>query len=176
MRILTCLQVFLFAMLAISGVSFADGLFDFQMTLANKGNVEAQFKVGEMYENGFGVTKNTEEGLKWITKAAEQGHETVGFKLLYYDIGKNGVNDGNKAKFDELNNKALAGNGQAQYYVGLMHANGVGVKKDNDKALDWLGKASLVGVTAAEAEITKLRESQARAQLEQQRKEAEKRT
>jgi flagellar biosynthesis GTPase FlhF len=161
-------------MLACTGISYADGLFEFQMKLANKGNVEAQFKVGEMYENGFGVEKNTEEGMKWITKAAEQGHETAGFKLLYYDLKKNGVNAGNKAQFDELNNKALAGNGQAEYYVGLMHANGVGVKKDEDKALDWLSKASLVGVTAAEAEITKLRESQQKAQIEQ-RREAEKR-
>lgn len=167
--------VFLFAvLLASTGVSYADGLFDFQMKLANKGNVEAQFKVGEMYENGFGVEKNTEEGLKWIKKAADQGHETAGFKLLYYDLRKNGINDGNKPEFDELNNKALSGNGQAQYYLGLMNANGVGVKKDEEKALDWLNKASLVGVTAAEAEITKIRESNQRAQLER-RREAEKR-
>ena len=155
-------------------VAYADGLFDFQMKLANKGNVEAQFKVGEMYENGFGVEKNVEEGLKWIRKAAEQGHETAGFKLLYYDIRKNGINDKNKAQFDELNNKALGGNGQAQYYVGLMYAHGVGVKQNDDMALDWLGKASLVGVTTAEAEIIKIRENSQRAQL-QQRREAEQR-
>jgi flagellar biosynthesis GTPase FlhF len=166
--------ILLAVLLASIGVLHADGLFDFQMKLANKGNVEAEFKVGEMYEKGFGVEKNVEEGLKWITKAAEHGHETAGFKLLYYDIRKNGVNDGNKAKFDELNNKAAAGNGQAQYYVGLMYAHGVGVKQDEDTALDWLGKASLVGVTAAESEITKLRESAQRAQL-QQRREAEQR-
>lgn len=167
--------VILFAVLILStGISSADGLFDFQMKLANKGNVEAQFKVGEMYENGFGVEKNVEEGLKWITKAAEQGHETAGFKLLYYDIRKNGINAGNKAKYDELNNKALAGNGQAQYYLGLMNAHGVGVKLDEEKALDWLNKASLVGVTAAEAEIIRIRESHQKEQIEQ-RREAEKR-
>jgi TPR repeat protein len=167
--------VMLFAVLMLStGISSADGLFDFQMKLANKGNVEAQFKVGEMYENGFGVEKNVEEGLKWITKAAEQGHETAGFKLLYYDIRKHGINAGNKAKYDELNNKALAGNGQAQYYLGLMNAHGVGVKLDEEKALDWLNKASLVGVTAAEAEIIRIRESHQKEQIEQ-RREAEKR-
>jgi TPR repeat protein len=160
--------------MAVTGIAFADGLFDFQMKLANKGNVEAQFKVGEMYENGFGVEKNVEEGLKWIRKAAEQGHETAGFKLLYYDIQKNGINDKNKAQFDELNNKALGDNGQAQYYVGLMYAHGVGVKQNDDTALDWLSKASLVGVTTAEAEIIKIRESSQRAQLQQHR-EAEQR-
>lgn len=167
--VVRALIIFLVLLLSTTGVSHADGLFDFQMKLANKGNVEAQFRVGEMYENGFGVEKNEEEGLKWITKAAEQGHETAGFKLLYFDIRKNGVNDGNRAAFDELNTKALASNGQAQYFVGLMYANGVGVKKDEDKALEWLSKASLVGVTAAEAEITKLRQYQQRAQLEQRR-------
>jgi len=167
--------VLLFAAVLVStDLAYADGLFDFQMKLANKGNVEAQFKVGEMYEKGFGVKQNTEEGLKWIRKAAEQGHETAGFKLLYYDIRDNGINDSNRASFDELNKKAKGGNGQAQYYVGLMYAYGVGVKEDDDKALEWLNNASLVGVTAAEAEINKIRESSQRAQLER-RREAEQR-
>ena len=45
-------SIFLFA---LPGIAQADGLFDFQMKLANKGNAEAEFHVGEMYETGFGV-------------------------------------------------------------------------------------------------------------------------
>ena len=47
--------------LSVSTIAQADGLFDFQMKLAQKGNAEAQFKVGEMYETGFGVKEDKTE-------------------------------------------------------------------------------------------------------------------
>ena len=77
--------------LLLPSISQADGLFDFQMKLAKKGNAEAEFKVGEMYETGFGVKKDMNEAKNWITKSASQGHETARFKLLYWDVEKNGL-------------------------------------------------------------------------------------
>ena len=140
----------------------ADGLFDFQMKLAKKGNSEAEFKVGEMYETGFGVKKDMKEASKWITKAAGKGHETAKFKLLYWDVEKNGLKGGNKAKVDALKAKAEEGNPQAQYYVGKMHAHGVGMKKNSDKALQLLNKAALVGILEAEREAVIVRENKQR--------------
>jgi phage-related minor tail protein len=74
-----------------------------------------------------------------------------------------------------LQDAARDGDGYAQYYVGLMHSRGVGVKKNNRAALDWLGKASLVGITAAESEIARIngtanQGAQLRAQREAERK------
>ena len=149
----------------------ADGLFDFQMKLAKKGNPEAQFKIGEMYETGFGVKKDLAKAQEWINKAAKQGHETARFKLLYWDIEKHGLTAANKAKFEALKAKADAGNADAQYYIGKMYANGIGVKKDADKAMGWLSKAALVGVLAAEQEITHLREEKQRQALARRRAE-----
>jgi len=103
----------------ISGAQ-ADMVFDFQMKLAQKGNAEAQFKVGEMYETGRGVEKNMVEAKRWITRAAEQGHQAANYKLLYYDLQNNGVTARNKPKLTELQQEAKDGNGIAQYYVGLM--------------------------------------------------------
>lgn len=157
--------------------SHADGLFDFQMKLATSGNVEAQYKVGEMYETGFGVKQDQKEAMNWITKAAGQGHETASFKLLYWDAQKNGLKGENKAKVDELKKKAKADNPQAQYFVGKMLADGVGLKKNTDKAITWLSKAALAGVTAAEGDLITLREEQQRElqakKLRQEKKQAE---
>jgi len=136
----------------------ADGLFDFQMKLAKKGNAEAEYKVGEMYETGFGVKKNMKEAQTWTKKAAAQGHETAGFKLLYWDIKKKGLKGDNKKKFADLKTKAADGHLQAMYYVGKMYAYGVGVKKNYDKSLDWLNKATFGGVLEAEREAVKVRE------------------
>jgi TPR repeat protein len=149
----------------------ADALFDFQMNQAQKGNAEAQFKVGEMYETGFGVKQDKKEAEKWITRAADQGHETASFKLLYWDVEKKGVNAGNKDKVTTLKNKAADGNAQAQYYVGKMYAHGVGVKQDPDIATGWLNKAALVGVMEAEQELAWVREDKQRAALARQQKE-----
>ncbi|MDT8453063.1 MAG: hypothetical protein RQ936_10035 [Gammaproteobacteria bacterium] len=130
----------------------ANGLFDFQMKLATKGNVEAEFKVGEMYEAGFGVEKDIKAAREWINKAAAQGHEAANFKLLYWEIESNGVEGENKKKLAELKSKADKGNPQAMYYLGKMHAYGVGVKTNYDLALDWLNKATFLGVLEAERE------------------------
>lgn len=147
----------------------ADGLFNFQMKLAKKGNAEAEYKVGEMYETGFGVKEDKTEAMNWTTKAANQGHETAGFKLLYWDVEKNGINTANKDKFDALKAKAESGNPQAEYYIGKMHARGVGMKKNSDKALQWLNKAALVGVLEAEREVTLVREDKRKQALSRQR-------
>ncbi|PCJ87671.1 MAG: hypothetical protein COA54_05080 [Thiotrichaceae bacterium] len=153
----------------------ADGLFNFQMKLAKKGNAEAEYKVGEMYETGFGVKKDMTEAMNWITKSANQGHETAGFKLLYWDLEKNGVTASNKEKLDALKVKFKEGNPQAQFYIGKMQANGVGLKKDYNKAISSLNKAALVGILAAERELTVVRENKQRAGLAKQRAEEKRR-
>jgi len=161
-------------LLVCSSWAYADGLFDFQMTLAKKGNAEAEFKVGEMYETGFGVKKDMNEARNWINKAAAQGHETANFKLLYWDVEKNGLKGDNKSKFTELRTKAEDGNAQAMYYLGKMYANGVGVKQNYDTSLDWLNKATFVGVLEAERESLLVRERKQKA-LEEDRKAEESR-
>lgn len=152
----------------------ADVLFDFQMKMAIKGNAEAQFKVGEMYETGFGVKTDMKEAASWINKAANQGHATASYKLLYWDIKKNGMKGGNKAKYNNMVKKAKAGDGHAMYYIGIMYAEGVGVKKNYDKALDWLNKATFIGVLEAEREAVVVREKKQKA-LAQARRKQEKR-
>lgn len=169
--VLVLLSVFIL----LPAISQASGLFDFQMKLAEKGNAEAQYKVGEMYETGFGVKKDMAKANDWINKAASQGHETADFKLLYWDLGENGVNDTNKEKVDALQAKAKADNPHAQYYLGKMLAYGVGIKKNSDKAIKWLNKAALVGVLEAEREIIVVRENKQRQALAQRRAEEKKR-
>ena len=136
----------------------ADVVFDFQKTLAQNGNAEAQLMVGEMYEQGRGVEKNMEQAITWISKAAEQGNKAASYKLLYYDLEKNSLIEGNKARLDRLVSAANAGDGHAQYYIGLMHSRGVGMRKNNTQALNWLSKASLHGITAAEDEIMRIKQ------------------
>lgn len=153
------------------GAANADGLFDFQMKLAEKGNAEAQFKIGEMYETGFGTTKDMIQAEVWINKAAAQGHETAGFKQLYWDLKKNGVSKSNKSRYDELLSKAKAENSYAIFYVGKMYAEGVGMPVDKERALDYYNKAALKGILEAERDSALLREELKRAEIAREKAE-----
>jgi TPR repeat protein len=51
-----------------------DELFQLINPLAQQGNVEAQFYLGEMYAKGRGVSKNDAEAVVWYKKSAEQGN------------------------------------------------------------------------------------------------------
>ena len=145
----------------------AGSLFDAQIKMAKLGDAEAQFNVGEMYEIGFNVKQDKKEARYWISRSANQKHETAGFKLLYWDLERDGLKGKNKTKVKELNKLAKQGNAQAQYYLGKMYAHGVGINKNSDVAIDWLNKAALVGVLEAELELASVREEK---QREEQKK------
>jgi len=48
-------------------------VFQFQLKLAQQGNVEAQFILGEMYEHGRGVAKDLDSAIVWYRKAEKNG-------------------------------------------------------------------------------------------------------
>ena len=145
--------------------AFADvsaGVFRFQVKLAEQGNPEAQYKVGEMYEIGKGVKKDITEAQKWFEKSAKQGHKKATYKILYIDINKNGLNDFTKSQLGNIRSEAAAGNADAQYFLGKMYAAGVGVPKSLTNALTWLNKATFNGIPEAEHEAIALEEELAR--------------
>jgi len=151
----------------------ANDLFDTQLQLAKQGNPEAQFKVGEMYETGTGVEKNKREAVYWTTRSANQKHETARFKLIYWDLEKQGLNADNKARLEWLNNRAKQGNAQAQYYLGRIYAHGVGINKNPEVAIDWLNKAASAGVLEAELELAAVTEEMQRASAAERRFESD---
>jgi uncharacterized protein len=42
--------------------------------LAERGDAEAQYRIGRMYEFGNGCPQDKAQGIAWIRKAAAQGH------------------------------------------------------------------------------------------------------
>jgi HEAT repeat protein len=53
-----------------------------QKELAEKGNAAAQYSLGLSYYDGNGVSENENEAVKWLTRAAEQGHKDAQAILL----------------------------------------------------------------------------------------------
>ena len=56
--------------------------------LAAKGNAQAQFNLGRMYRDGFGVIQDYKEAVKWYRLAAAQGDAEAQYNLGFmYFIG-----------------------------------------------------------------------------------------
>ena len=48
---------------------------------AEQGVAEAQYNLGVCYYNGDGVDQNYTEAVKWLSKAADQGHDKAQTEL-----------------------------------------------------------------------------------------------
>jgi len=58
-------------------------LFRVQLAMAEKGDVRAQYYLGEMHEQGLGTQQNIGEAFKWYEKAAEKGDAWAKRKLAH---------------------------------------------------------------------------------------------
>ena len=115
------------------------------VTLANEGDANAQFKVGNMYDNGYGVPENDKTAVKWYTKAAEQGNADAQFIVgVKYEFGQ-GVLENDKTAVKWYTKAAEQGNAGAQRFLGVMYANGEGVLTSNIKAYMWWNLAAYNG-------------------------------
>ena len=113
--------------------------------LAEQGDSDAQYNVGLMYFNGWGVPENDKTAVKWLTKAAEQGYAMAQHNLgLMYKYG-NGVLENDKTAVKWYTKAAEQGLADAQYNLGLMYANGWGVLTDNRRAYMWYNLGSYNG-------------------------------
>ncbi len=84
-------------------------------------SAEAQFLIAGMYERGQGVPQDYAEAVKWLRKAAEQGHAKAQFNLgLMYRKGQGVPQDYAKA-LQWFRKAAEQGVAKAQFNLGLMY-------------------------------------------------------
>ena len=120
------------------------------LPLAKKGNAFAQYNIGVMYANGFGVTKNEVEAVTWYRKAAEQGDADAQANLgLMYENGR-GVKQDYKKAMKWYKKSSRQGNGIAQNNIAGLYFKGHGVKKSYKKAIEWYRKSAKQGYAAAQ--------------------------
>jgi TPR repeat protein len=72
----------------------------FETTISIHPQVDAQFELAKIYQTGEGVPQDTEESLRWLLRAAEQGSPHAQVKLgRRYQNGDGVPQDENKAVF-----------------------------------------------------------------------------
>lgn len=113
--------------------------------LAEEGNAAAQFCVGRLYANGFGVAMDDDLALNWYGQAAAQGHSEAQYNLGIMHANGWGVdmNDVEAGKFYKL--AADQGYIPAIKSYGSLCHSGMGVEQNIVEAYMWFDIAAQLG-------------------------------
>jgi uncharacterized protein len=114
--------------------------FNGMLALANKGDAEAQYHVGMMYNNGIGTQQDPKQAFGWFEKSAA-GHDPLGaFKLGCYYAGQFAgvVKTDEDAALKYKLVSAEAGYSLAQHDVAVHYAR----LGNFEEAVKWLKLAS----------------------------------
>ncbi|HEX8238931.1 MAG TPA: SPOR domain-containing protein [Allosphingosinicella sp.] len=113
--------------------------------LAEAGNADAQFNLGQAYKLGRGVPVNAATAQSWYQKAARQGHEQaqVNVGLLLYNGGRR------QEALPWIRKAVELGDPRAQYILGTELFNGDLVAKDWPRAYALMLRAADGGVPPA---------------------------
>ena len=115
------------------------------LPLAQEGNATAQFCIGRMYANGFGVMMDDAEALKWYGMAAASGHAEAQYNLGVMHANGWGVpmNDEEAAKL--YRQSAEQGFVQAMSALAYVSYRGIGVDEDVAAGYMWYHVAAELG-------------------------------
>lgn len=117
--------------------------------LAEKGDADAAFNLGQAYRLGRGVKLDLAQAQNWLERAARKGHvdaqSTLGLLLFQ--------NGNRMAAMRWLNGAAEAGEPRALLMVGTALYNGDGVARDPVKAYAYVSRAAAQGLAPAKATL-----------------------
>jgi len=120
--------------------------------LAEKGDADAQFNLGQAYRLGRGVETNLAAAKTWFERAANQGHidaETTLGLLLFQN--------GNQAEgLTWLKKAAVQGEPRAQLMYGTALVNGDGVTQDPILGYAYIHRAAAQGLGPAKDTLAQL--------------------
>ena len=120
---------------------------------AEKNDNHAQFRLGYMYDMGYGVTQNYAEAVKWYLKAANQGNVSAQYNIgVMYDEG-HGVKQDHSEANKWYQKAAEQGYASAQYNLGCNLYFGDGVTQNYTEALNWWLKAANSGGASAQYNV-----------------------
>lgn len=112
---------------------------------AEKGDVQAQYKLGQAYDFGRGVEQNYSEAAHWYQQSANQGHRDAQFSLGYfYEYGQ-GVHIDLEEAVNWYRKSADQRNTTALIFLGKCYEYGKGVDTNAGEAFLCYKKAADLG-------------------------------
>jgi TPR repeat protein len=119
--------------------------------LAEKGDKDAQVKLGAMYQYGYGVPVDYSRAFDWYQRAAVQGDPEGEVDLgLMYERGLGTSQDTVKA-LEWFHRSADKNGSAAELQLAIAYERGLGVRPDHGQASAWLAKSLAQHYPPAEA-------------------------
>lgn len=117
---------------------------------AERGDSDAQNKLGHMYARGQSVAQDDAQAVFWWRKAAERGHADAQSNLVHMFLMGRGVAQDDSMAVQWVRRAAEQGHADAENGIGTMYASGRGVPKDDSLALQWFHRSAERGNAAAQ--------------------------
>ena len=117
---------------------------------AQKGNAEAQFDLGVMYQRGHGVGKDLEEAFKWLRAAADQGLPQAQFLVGQMREKGEGIAPDYAEAQRWYQLAADSGDPDAANGLAALYEEGFGVSKDVSRAAHWYRLSADQGLPEAQ--------------------------
>ena len=120
--------------------------------LADKGDADAAFNLGQAFRLGRGVPADSAQAKRWFEAAANKGHvdAQVSLGLLLFDSGERG------AAMSWLRKAADKGEPRALLVVGTALFNGDGVKQDRVLGYAYVSRAAAQGLAPARSTLAEM--------------------
>ncbi|MBM3602558.1 MAG: sel1 repeat family protein [Alphaproteobacteria bacterium] len=153
MKFVTLVFFFFLIFLMPASANESD-LFNAMLILANKGDPEAQYHMGMMYNNGIGTKKDPKQAFEWFKKSGSSNDPLGAYKLgCYYDgQGEAVVKTDSKEALNYKLISAKAGYMLAQHDV----ANHYGKQGNWEEAIKWWKMAGNQGFPKALYNLSKV--------------------
>lgn len=117
---------------------------------AEKGDADAQYTLGDYYDNCIDGSRDSVQAVAWYEKAAKNGHAIAQNCLAICYANGDGVTKDPVLAAEWFQKAAEQGHALAQCNLALAYANGEGVTKAPDKAVAWFKKSAIQGNAAAQ--------------------------
>ena len=137
-------QLLIATMLLLSSGAYGQS-FEETKLLAEQGDANAQYNLGNMYIYGNGVPENNTEAVKWYRLAAEQGQANAQYNLGNIYLNGNFVPENYVEALKWYRLAAEQGYANAQTDLGVMYENGDGVPENYVKAYVWYSVSAAQG-------------------------------
>lgn len=105
--------------------------------LAEAGNVEAQYRVAIMQQNGLIGSEDQQQAASWMRKAAEQGHALAQHGIGFMYMEGEGVEKDVPKAIEWLEKAAAQGLAGSLTTLGMIYQEGNGVEQDEEKAKSY---------------------------------------
>lgn len=127
------------------------------LPLANRGDVAAMRNIGHLYRWGQGVEKDIGQAIHWYRMAAEKGFSRAQANLAaIYLQGDEGIPVNYEEAHKWFAAAAVQNLAVAQYNLGLMYELGLGIEKNEPRALGWYNLAAKAGQPEAIERLSQL--------------------